>query len=139
MARIVIIDDDAFLRLTMRRALEKEGHEVLEADDGAAGVALLATSPVELLITDVFMPGQDGIVTLLQIRKEHPGLKVIVMSGGGLDGRLDLLEDAKMLGATRTLRKPFGVQDVRRMVKEVLMEESEDELPRQDSNLRPAG
>ncbi|HEY6140321.1 MAG TPA: response regulator [Thermoanaerobaculia bacterium] len=122
MARIIVIDDDASLRLTIRRALEKEGHEVREAPDGASGIALLATTAVDLLITDVFMPGQDGIVTLLQIRKEHPGLKVIVMSGGGLDGRLDLLADAEMLGATRTLRKPFGVQDLRRVVKEVLNE-----------------
>jgi two-component system, chemotaxis family, chemotaxis protein CheY len=122
-ARIIVIDDDAFLRITIRRALEKEGHEVLEADDGASGIALLVASPADLLITDVFMPGQDGIVTLLQIRKEHPALKVIVMSGGGLDGRLDLLDDARMLGAARTLRKPFGVQGVRQVVEEVLKEE----------------
>ena len=122
MARIIVIDDDASLRLTIRRALEKEGHEVLEADEGARGLALLAEAPADLLITDVFMPGQDGIVTLLQIRKQQPGLKVIVMSGGGLDGRLDLLEDAKVLGAARTLRKPFGVQDIRRVVAEVLKE-----------------
>jgi DNA-binding NtrC family response regulator len=120
MARIIVIDDDASLRLTVRRALEKEGHEVREADDGERGLALLAESGADLLMTDVFMPGQDGIVTLLQIRKKHPGLKVIVMSGGGFDGRLDLLEDARMLGATRTISKPFSIADVRQIVKDVL-------------------
>lgn len=120
MARIIVIDDDASLRLTIRRALEKEGHDVREADDGARGLALLAESSADLLITDVFMPGQDGIVTLLKIRKQHPGLKVVVMSGGAFDGRVDLLEDARVLGATRTISKPFNIEDVRRIVAEVL-------------------
>jgi DNA-binding NtrC family response regulator len=120
MARIIVIDDDASLRLTVRRALEKEGHEVLEAEEGERGLELLAAEPPDILITDVFMPGQDGIVTLVRMRKEFPGIKVIVMSGGGMDGRLDFLEDARMLGAVATLRKPFGLDDVRRVVREVL-------------------
>ncbi|HXE81971.1 MAG TPA: response regulator [Gemmatimonadales bacterium] len=120
MARIIVIDDDAVLRATVVRALETVGHEVRAAEEGEHGLALLAEQPADLLITDIFMPGQDGIVTLVRIRKEFPGLKVIVMSGGGMDGRLDFLEDARVLGALATLRKPFGPADVRRVVKEVL-------------------
>ena len=123
MARIIVIDDDQLLRTTVRRALESEGHEVREADEGEQGLALLAAQPADLLITDIFMPGQDGIVTLVRMRKEFPGLKVIVMSGGGMDGRLDFLEDARMLGAVATLRKPFGPADVRRVVADVLKQE----------------
>jgi len=115
-----VIDDDVALRATVRRALESIGHEVREAEDGASGLALLQSQPADLLITDIFMPGQDGILTLLHVRKEQPWLKVIVMSGGGLDGRLDLLEDAKVLGAARALRKPFGTEELRAAVREVL-------------------
>ncbi len=61
MARIIVIDDNDAARVTMRRVLEKAGHQVLEASDGDAGLKLLAEIGVTLVITDIFMPGQDGI------------------------------------------------------------------------------
>src|SRR2546429_5566105 len=77
MARIIVIDDNDAARVTMRRVLEKAGHQVLEASDGDAGLKLLAEIGVTLVITDIFMPGQDGIVTLRRIKKEFPGVRVI--------------------------------------------------------------
>src|SRR2546423_454608 len=59
MARILVIDDDDAVRSTVRRILEPLGHEVQEADDGAAGLTLLADKGADLVITDIFMPGQD--------------------------------------------------------------------------------
>src|SRR5438034_3996372 len=76
MARIIVIDDNDAARVTMRRVLEKAGHQVLEASDGDAGLKLLAEIGVTLVITDIFMPGQDGIVTLRRIKKEFPGVRV---------------------------------------------------------------
>src|SRR5437899_12139333 len=75
MARIIVIDDNDAARSTMRRVLEKAGHQVLEASDGNAGLKLLAETGTALVITDIFMPGQDGIVTLRRIRKEFPGVR----------------------------------------------------------------
>ena len=82
MAKIIVIDDNDAARSTMRRVLERVGHEVLEASDGDAGLKLLAETGVTLVITDIFMPGQDGIVTLRRIKKEFPGVRVIAVSGG---------------------------------------------------------
>src|SRR2546422_7952751 len=90
MARIILIDDEDAVRRTVRLALERAGHQVLEASDGEAGLKLLAQSGADLVITDIFMPGQDGIVTVRRIRKESPGVKVIAISGGDSTGRLDL-------------------------------------------------
>src|SRR6266480_7335134 len=125
MARIIVIDDNDAARSTMRRVLEKTGHEVLEASDGNAGLKLLTETGARLVITDIFMPGQDGIVTLRRIRKEFPGVRVIAVSGGDATGRIDLRRDAELLGAARTLRKPFAPAELRRAVEETLALDSE--------------
>ena len=80
MARIHVIDDDVQVRPMVCRALEGLGHEVTAHIEGAAGMAVIAADPPDLVITDVFMPGQDGIVTLLRLRKAFPQLRVVVMS-----------------------------------------------------------
>ena len=118
--RVVVIDDQEPIRRIIRRALESRGYEVLDASDGSAGLALLDQGPVDLVVTDIFMPGQDGIVTLRRIRKEFPGVKVIVISGGDSTGLLDMRRDAEFLGALRSLQKPFTGADIVRVVEEVL-------------------
>jgi len=120
MARIIVIDDDESVRKAIRRVLEPLGHEVREAEDGAAGLALLADKDADLVITDIFMPGQDGIETVRRIRKEFPGVKMLVMSGGDSTGRMDLRGDAVLLGATGSLRKPFERDELVRSVAAVL-------------------
>ncbi len=120
MARIIVIDDQEPIRRVVRRALEKEGHEVLEASDGEIGEQLLERSPADVVITDIFMPGQDGIVTLRQIRKRFPAVKVIVISGGDSSGMLDLRQDAELLGAVKSLQKPFTAREIMDVVRDVL-------------------
>ena len=120
MARIILIDDDAAVRRTTRRLLERAGHEVREAGDGEAGLDLLARAGADLVITDIFMPGQDGIVTVRRLRKEFPQVKVIVLSGGDSTGRMNLRRDAELFGAAASLAKPFESADLLRSVDEVL-------------------
>ena len=120
MARILVIDDDEELRETIRRALERRGHEVEEADEGGAGIDHLAQRSPDLVITDIFMPGHDGIETLIELRKAFPKLAVIVMSGGDASGLLNLLDDAAMLGANWTLPKPFTPDELLHAVEYVL-------------------
>lgn len=119
-ARIIVIDDQDFVRGAVRRALAPAGHDVLEASDGEMGLQLLADHGADLVITDIFMPGQDGIVTVRRIRREFPTVKVIVMSGGDATGRMDLRQDALMLGAAKSLAKPFDLAELLAAVREVL-------------------
>jgi PAS domain S-box-containing protein len=105
---VLVIDDHEDVRVSLRRTLEGAGHSVLDAADGELGLALLDSTKVDVVITDLFMPGQDGIVTLRRIRKDHPTVKVIAISGGAFRGQLDLLKDAVLLGATAALRKPIA-------------------------------
>jgi CheY-like chemotaxis protein len=119
-ARILVIDDDEDVRETVRRTLESRGHTVKLASDGGLGIASLAEDAPDLVITDVFMPRQDGIETLRELRKAFPKLKVIAMSGGSGNGLLNLLEDMELLGANRTIPKPFTPKELMAAVNSVL-------------------
>src|SRR3989442_10152349 len=120
MARIIVIDDQEPIRRIVRRALEQEGHEVLDASEGEMGMQLLERHTAAVVITDIFMPGQDGILTLRQIRKKFPAVKVIVISGGDSTGLLDLPHDAELLGAVKSLQKPFTAAELIQTVRDVL-------------------
>ena len=120
MARIIVIDDQEPIRRIVRRALENDGHTVFDASDGEAGMALLEREPADVVITDIFMPGMDGIQTLREIRKRFPATKVIAISGGDSSGLLDLRHDAELLGAMKSLQKPFNARDIVELVRSVL-------------------
>ena len=120
MARILVIDDQESIRRVVRRALERDGHEVFDASDGELGMEILESQSFDVVITDIFMPGQDGIVTLRQIRKRFPAVKVIVISGGDSSGLLDLRQDAELLGAVKSLQKPFNAGEIMDVVRSVV-------------------
>jgi len=120
MACVVVIDDQEPIRRIVRRALEQAGHQVLDAEDGELGLQLLERHPVDVVVSDIFMPGMDGIQMLRQIRKQFPAVKVIVMSGGDSSGMLDLRRDAELLGAVKSLSKPFTTHEIVTIVNSVL-------------------
>jgi len=107
MPSILIIDDDDSLRDSLRRTLRKQGYVIMEASDGWLGLKQLERQAVDLVLLDLFMPDKDGLETIGELRRTHPGIKIIAMSGGGFRGKVDMLPMAKMLGARRTLTKPF--------------------------------
>lgn len=120
MAKILIIDDEEQIRLLLRRILEAEGYEVVEAPDGNAGIQLYRKEPIDLIITDIFMPEKEGLETITELRRDYPDIKLIAMSGGGRTGNLDFLPMAGKLGALRTINKPFTRQDMLSAVREAL-------------------
>ncbi len=112
MARILIVDDNATLAGTVRRVLERSGHEVRVAATGLEGVRQYREQAADLVLLDIHMPEMDGIEALAQLRAIAPRLPVIVMSGGAQTRGLDLLADAVLLGASGTLQKPFSIDDL---------------------------
>ncbi len=119
MARILIIDDEPEIRLLLQRVLEGAGYETAAAADGREGIGILRQKPADLIITDLMMPGQEGLETIIEIRRLYPKAKVIAMSGGGHGGVLDFLPMATQLGAARTLAKPFTHERLLAAVREV--------------------
>lgn len=118
--RILVIDDDADVRGSLRKVLTRAGYEVVEAADGTAGVDLHHRAPADVIITDIFMPGLDGLQTIRQLKKEGSGVKVIAVSGGDRTGTIDLREHARLMGAFRVLAKPFEMTDLLEAVKGAL-------------------
>jgi two-component system, response regulator, stage 0 sporulation protein F len=106
MATILIIDDEEAVRILLRSALKAAGYEVVEAANGREGLALYRHKPADLVITDIAMPELNGLDMILELTRYFLDAKVIAISGGG--GK-NVLNVAKLLGARRTIQKPFGI------------------------------
>ena len=90
------------------------------ATDGIAGLAAQENAAFDLVITDLVMPGKEGIETIIELRRRAPQLRIIAMSGGGHGKAVDYLELAAKLGAKRTLAKPFSLEQLTATVTEAL-------------------
>ena len=114
--RILLIEDDAQVRGALSRVLTRSGHQVTTAGNGAVGLRLWREHGADLVLTDIQMPETDGIEVILQLRTYAPHLPVIAMSGGDRSGDLDLLGDARLLGAVALLKKPFSADALTRAI-----------------------
>jgi DNA-binding NtrC family response regulator len=122
---ILIVDDDAAVRMVLQAILEEAGHHVEVATNGREALDRISLGGIELIITDLVMPEQEGIETIKCLRRDYPEVRVIAMSGafGG-----DYLQIAGFMGAHMTLVKPIRVQTVLNAVEEVFA----DRLPSAD-------
>lgn len=112
MTRILLVDDDELLRRMLRLTLIKMGHVVIEAANGNDALRLCETEPPDIVLTDLIMPEKEGIETIRELRRLHPDVKIIAMSGGGRGSARDYLVIAKRLGAAHTLNKPFTNEEL---------------------------
>ncbi len=96
------------------------GHTVIEARNGVEGLAKYPADGVDLVITDIVMPGKEGIELIVELRQLHPQLKILAMSGGGRIGSKDYLRIAKFLGASVVLAKPFSSAELLAAIDELL-------------------
>lgn len=120
MSTILVIDDDDSYRRVCGLALTGMGFQVLSAENGAKGLQCLAESAVDLVITDILMPDTDGIETIMTIRKNHPHLPMVAISGGGTVAAEQCLALSAKLGAVAALRKPFTLDELVDTVRRVL-------------------
>jgi CheY-like chemotaxis protein len=109
--KILIIDDEEDIRKIMRRVLEKAGCEVLDAPNGKEGLHIYHQTFPDLVITDILMPEMDGLEVIMALRQEHPGAKIMAISGGGQCGH-NYLPISLKLGAVHTIAKPFRQREL---------------------------
>ena len=118
--RILIIDDDDAVRLTIRLLLHKHGYEVGCATNGKEGLEMIGVFKPDLVISDIIMPEKEGIETIRDIRGEVPDAKIIAISGGGRIGNTDFLKIARQLGASDIVAKPLDPDHFLDVVKNCL-------------------
>ncbi len=112
MAKILLIEDDDDARTLMANVLQQSGHTVIQAGNGTRGMYEFHRMSPDLVVTDVIMPGQEGIETVRRIRQHNPQTQLLVISGGGRWNSAEYcLSTAKKLGANRVLEKPFTRED----------------------------
>ncbi len=122
MAGILIIDDDYQVLRALRLILEADGHEVHDAPDGKTALRRFAGSPTELVITDILMPEQDGVETVIELKREFADARIIAISGGGRIDSKEYLKMAERLGVPHTFSKPFNRGELLQAIQELLGE-----------------
>jgi len=123
MARILVIDDEPYILMMLKKMLEKAGHEVDMAVNGEEGMELFNKYHADLIITDIVMPEKEGLETIRELKKKHPKLKVIAISGGGRVDSKEYLDSARLFGASRIFKKPFKQKEIINAVEELLSED----------------
>ena len=129
MLHILVIDDEPFVREALERVLKSTVVCVVGAANATAGLALMEKSATDLVIIDVVLPGMDGVAAIKRIRRDHPNMRIIAISGGGNFGLNSYQPEAistnaylaacKAAGADRTLAKPFETAELRALIDEV--------------------
>ena len=117
MGSILVIDDEEDIRDALKLILESAGYDVTVASTGDDALELQRNKPADLIITDIIMPGKDGVTTIKELRHEFPGIRIIAISGGGgIDAMTykpeaitttAYLAAAKQAGADQAFTKPF--------------------------------
>jgi len=102
---ILLIEDDAAVRESLALLLDTRGFRVLTAENGQRGLTIFRQQSPSVGVTDIMMPEQDGIGTMLQMQRERPDVKIIAISGGGRVDKADYLSIAEKLGAVAAFEK----------------------------------
>ena len=127
MADIIVIDDDPRYRRLIARALTGAGHTVRQAGDGAEGLAMCLLRTPRLVITDLVMPGMEGIETILELARQRPGVAVLAISGA--EPGSVYLRAATALGASAALSKPFTIDQLLTTVEGLLAADQKVPVP----------
>jgi len=125
MPGILIVEDDKELREMLKTSLIRNKYTVIEAIDGKDAISHFKPSIIDLVITDIIMPEEDGLKVIMKLREFKPKLKIIAISGGGKAGPGSYLKLAKALGADTVFSKPFSVNDLILKIEVLLADEQQ--------------
>lgn len=116
-SRILIVDDEKNLRLTMTMCLEPLGYEIGTADNGEDALRQLDNQEFDLILLDIRLPGMDGLDVLRRVVKQHPDILIVMVSA---HGTVESAVEAMKLGAVDFIQKPFTPHELRTIVQQVL-------------------
>lgn len=123
MTGILIVEDDNDLREMLKVSLLRRKYTVLEASNGKEALIRFKPSIVDLVITDIIMPDEDGLKVIMRLRELKPSMKIIAISGGGKAGPGNYLSMARALGADEIFSKPFSINTLMSKIDDILEKE----------------
>jgi DNA-binding response OmpR family regulator len=125
MPGILLVEDDNDLREMLKDTLSRKNFTVLEAKNGRDAIMHFKPAVIDLVVTDLIMPEEDGLKVIMRLREMKPGLKIIAISGGGKAGPGSYLNLARALGADAIYSKPFSINDLITRIEELLVGEQQ--------------
>ena len=122
MKRILIIDNHDPIRLKLKNILEMAGYLVVAKSEGQNGIDYYRNNPTDIVIADVFLPELEGLKTIIQMKKEFPGARIIAKTENQISQgfkKYNPLQSAKLLGALKTFSSPIDIQKLLKVVREI--------------------
>lgn len=122
MKTVLIVDDEKSLREMVAEMLQSKDLDTVVAESGIQALKILAVKDIDLVVTDIVMPDENGIDLIMDMKTKYASTPIVAISGGGgIEGRFNYLEIAKLVGADQILEKPFSAQELSTVVNELLM------------------
>ncbi|WP_163099572.1 response regulator [Peribacillus alkalitolerans] len=115
--KLLIVDDQFGIRILLNEVFQKEGYKTFQAANGIQALDIVTNHAPDLVLLDMKIPGMDGIEILKRMKKLNPDIRVIIMTAYG---ELDMIQEAKDLGALTHFAKPFDIDDMRKAVRQYL-------------------
>lgn len=107
MAKILLVEDDELVRDMLTQLMQRASHEVTCAANGEEATECLRKEEPDIMVTDIIMPKKSGITLISEVKKSHPNLEVIAISGGGRLDPIGYLDLSETLGASVSFEKPI--------------------------------
>lgn len=115
--KVLIVDDQFGIRILLNEVMVREGYETYQAANGVQAIDIVQNYAPDLILLDMKIPGMDGIEILKRVKNIAPHIYVIIMTAYG---ELDMIQEAKNLGAITHFSKPFDIDDIRKAVRDYL-------------------
>ncbi len=115
--KILVVEDDTLTRVTLCKLFQRMNFDTCEACNGYMALKMMHQEKPDVIVTDLLMPDKEGLETIVEIRRENTGVKIVAMSGGGHTHNMSFLDMAKALGADYTLAKPFRPNEILDLIK----------------------
>ncbi|PLT31674.1 response regulator [Peribacillus deserti] len=116
--RVLIVDDQFGIRILLNEVLQREGYETFQAANGPQALDIVNKYPPDLVLLDMKIPGMDGIEILKRMKQIDQNIRIIIMTAYG---ELDMIQEARDLGALTHFAKPFDIDDIRKAVRENIL------------------
>jgi DNA-binding response OmpR family regulator len=121
MKKILVVDDEEQIRSLLGEMLSGPKYEVVTAEDGRVAEDVLAREAIDLVVTDIVMPNENGLSLILNITQSHPEMPIIAISGGGgISGRYNYLSISELVGVKKIFKKPFPLDELRATIDSLL-------------------